>query len=323
MVKIYARANFAFKQYEISSLESISKTDIIWIDLLNPTVSDIKKISTAFGVEFPNEQERESIESSYRYWEDTEAIAINALFMISFFFAGKEKESCNESVAFIIKNGILFTLRYKDLKSFDEVQKRVLTASVEISNGYDIFLQIFDHRIELDADLIEYAAKEINKLRKDIFSTSTSKLSDDEILEKISTIQEFNLKVRESISDKRRIAIGLLKSNKIAKKQRDDLTIMIKDISSLIEFTTINLNALDNIQNLFIGQINIDQNKIIKLFTVVNVVLMPPTLIASIYGMNFEILPELKWEYGYLYSLILMALSSIVPFVYFKRKGWF
>ncbi|MCI4399902.1 MAG: magnesium and cobalt transport protein CorA, partial [Campylobacteraceae bacterium] len=217
---------------------------------------------------------------------------------------------------------ILFTLRYRELKSFSEMHKRLLKTTLKLNDGYDIFMQIFELRVEADADLIEYAAKEINKLRKDIFSSSQT-VSDDEVLERISTIQEFNLKVRESISDKRRITIGLLKSDKMSQKHKEDLRIMVKDIGSLIEYTTINLNALDNIQNLFIGQINIDQNKVIKLFTVVNVVLMPPTLIASIYGMNFKIIPELQWEYGYFYSLILMVVSSLAPLWYFKKKNWF
>lgn len=322
MINIYTKNNQVIKYTENDDIETLDAASILWIDLLNPSTAEISKISDGFEVEFPTRQERESIESSSRYWEDSDSISINALFFVSFFFADKAKDHCNESVAFIIKNEILFTMRYKELKSFNETQRRLLRANSDMGSGYDIFMHIFDNRIEADAALIEYAAKEINKLRKDIFSPN-SKMSDDEILERISTIQEFNLKIRETISDKRRITIGLLKSGKISKKHRDDLTIMIKDIASLIEFTTINLNALDNIQNLFIGQINIDQNKIIKLFTVVNVVLMPPTLIASVYGMNFKVIPELQWEYGYFYSLAVMALSAVIPFVYFKKKNWF
>lgn len=319
MTNIYTKTNNKLVINHLEELQHIDKKSILWIDLLNPPADEIIKISGEFDVEFPTKQERESIETSSRYWEDGDCISINVFFFISFFFL---KEHSNEAVAFILKDDILFTLRYTELKTFSEVQRRFARSASDIMNGYDVFMQIFDSRVEADASLIEYAAKEINKLRKDIFSPH-SKLSDDEILEKISTIQEFNLKVRETISDKRRITIGLLKSTKISKKHRDDLTIMVKDIGSLIEFTTINLNALDNIQNLFIGQVNIDQNKIIKLFTVVNVVLMPPTLIASIYGMNFKIIPELQWEYGYVYSLMLMVISAAVPFIYFKKKNWF
>jgi magnesium transporter len=103
---------------------------------------------------------------------------------------------------------------------------------------------------------------------------------------------------------------------------KNAISIMAKDINSLIESTTINMNALDNIQNLFLGQINIEQNKIIKLFAVVNVALMPPTLIASVYGMNFKFMPELEWHMGYPLSIAAMILSAILPLWYFKKKNW-
>jgi magnesium transporter len=200
------------------------------------------------------------------------------------------------------------------------MEKRLLKTRLDLNDGYDVFMQIFDLRIEADADLIEYAAKEINDLREKMFA-SGSGMDDDAILKKISMIQTFNLRIRETISDKRRITVGLLKSNKML-AHKNALSIMAKDINSLIEFTTINLNALDNIQNLFLGQINIEQNKIIKLFAVVNVALMPPTLLASVYGMNFKFMPELEWHMGYPLSVVAMILSAVLPLWYFKKKKW-
>jgi magnesium transporter len=320
MTNLYIKSDKIFILKPFSDLITLDTTSIVWIDLLNPTEEELSIVSERFSVEFPTQQERESIESSSRYWEDSTSISINAFFLVSFFFSDRDREHCNESVSFIIQDGILFSLRYKELKSFSDMEKRLLKTKLDLNDGYDVFMQIFDLRIEADADLIEYAAKEINSLREEMFA-SASGMDDDAILKKISTIQTFNLRIRETISDKRRISVGLLKSNKML-AHKNALSIMAKDINSLIEFTTINLNALDNLQNLFLGQINIDQNKIIKLFAVVNVALMPPTLIASVYGMNFKFIPELSWEMGYPYSVALMILSALLPLWYFKKKKW-
>lgn len=321
MTNLYIKSDKVFLLKPFSDLFTLDTVSIVWIDLLNPTDEELSIVSERFRIEFPTQQERESIESSSRYWEDSTSISINAFFLVSFFFSDRDREHCNESVSFIIKDGILFTLRYKELKSFSDMEKRLLKTRLELNDGYDVFMQIFDLRIEADADLIEYAAKEINSLREDMFA-SASGMNDDAILKKISTIQTFNLRIRETISDKRRITVGLLKSNKMTTVHKHALSIMAKDINSLIEFTTINLNALDNIQNLFLGQINIEQNRVIKLFAVVNVALMPPTLIASIYGMNFQFMPELTWKMGYPLSVILMISSALVPLWYFKKKKW-
>ena len=319
MTNLYIKSDKVFILKPFSDLITLDTTSIVWIDLLNPTEEELYIVSKRFSVDFPTQQERESIESSSRYWEDSTSISINAFFLVSFFFSDRDREHCNESVSFIIQDGILFSLRYKELKSFSDMEKRLLKTKLDLNDGYDVFMQIFDLRIEADADLIEHAAKEINLLREEMF-TSGSGMDDDAILKKISTIQTFNLRIRETISDKRRISVGLLKSNKML-AHKNALSIMAKDINSLIEFTTINLNALDNLQNLFLGQINIDQNKIIKLFAVVNVALMPPTLIASVYGMNFKFIPELSWSMGYPYSIVLMILSALLPLWYLDRKS--
>jgi magnesium transporter len=130
------------------------------------------------------------------------------------------------------------------------------------------------------------------------------------------------MKIRENITDKQRILSSLLKSQNYKNELKSELQVMIKDVRSLVEYTQFNFERLEYLQNIFLGVLSIEQNKVIKIFTIVNVVFLPPTLIASIYGMNFDILPELHWEYGYLFSLGLMILSSITPIYIFKKKGW-
>lgn len=318
MVAIYQRTESSFETTLLSKIDDHEK--IVWIDILQPNEEEINQIEILFNIKLPTKHDREEIELSSRYWEDSRSIKINSYFFVSFFFVENAKSHYNESVSFVLQDNILFTVRDSELQTFDMLSQMLLSYPKELYTGYDVFMQIFDIRIDRDADLLEYASRESDEIRKKLLWESGS--HSVEVLRKISTLQEFTLKVRQSVFDKRRILTAMAKSPKLSKQIKEDLSIMMKDINSLIEFIAIDDNTLDNLQNLFLAQTSIEQNKIIKLFTVASVALMPPTLIASIYGMNFHFIPELSWGAGYHFSLILMALSSAIPLIYFRKKKW-
>jgi len=321
MVRFYTRDHENFTVSVLSEIAlPIDPKNVIWIDLFQPTKEEVKQIELLFKIELPSKHEREEIEISSRYWEDNRSIMINSYFFVSFFFVESAKGHYNESVSFVLQDNILFTVRDRELQTFDTIHKMLSTHPKELSSGYDIFMQIFDIRIDQDADLLEYASRESDDIRKKLlWETGGQSL---EVLRKISTLQEFTLKVRQSVFDKRRILTAMAKSPKLPQHVRHDLSIMMKDINSLVEFITINGNTLDNLQNLFLAQTNIEQNKIIKLFTVASVALMPPTLIASIYGMNFQFMPELGWNMGYPMAIVMMVIAAIIPLMYFRNRGW-
>lgn len=321
MVRFYTRDNENFTISVLSEIAlPIDTQNVIWIDMFQPTKEEIGQIELLFTIELPSKHEREEIEQSSRYWEDNRSIMINSYFFVSFFFVESAKGHYNESVSFVLQDNILFTVRDRELQTFDTIHKMVSSHPKELTSGYDIFMQIFDIRIDQDADLLEYASRESDEIRKKIlWETGGQSL---EVLRKISTLQEFTLKVRQSVFDKRRILTAMAKSPKLPTHVRHDLSIMMKDINSLVEFITMNGNILDNLQNLFLAQTNIEQNKIIKLFTVASVALMPPTLIASIYGMNFQFMPELGWSMGYPMAILMMVIAAIIPLIYFRNRGW-
>ena len=290
------------------------KNSVIWIDMLLPTIEEIRAVESMFDMEFPTKQETEEIELSSRYWEENNRIEINSYFLIN-----DNKSAFNETVSFILQGSLLISVRYKKLQSFDTFTKKLLISPREFKTGYSIFCQIIDIRIDADADTIENLSKEITKIRKHVFTDYSN--DDEEILEKISTFEDLNMKIRENLTDKQRILNSLLKSQKFV-DDKHELPIMLKDIKSLIDHTNFNFERLDYLQNIFIGVLSIEQNKVIKIFTIVNVIFLPPTLIASIYGMNFDFMPELHWEYGYLVSIGLMVLAAITPIIIFKKKGW-
>ena len=290
------------------------KNSVIWIDMLLPTIDEIRAVENLFDMKFPTKQESEEIELSSRYWEENNRIEINSYFLIN-----DNKSAFNETVSFILQGALLISVRYKKLESFNTFTKKLLISPREFKTGYSIFCQIIDIRIDADADTIENLSKEITKIRKHVFTDYSN--DDEEILEKISTFEDLNMKIRENLTDKQRILNSLLKSQKFV-DDKQELPIMLKDIKSLIEHTNFNFERLDYLQNIFIGVLSIEQNKVIKIFTIVNVIFLPPTLIASMYGMNFDFMPELHWEYGYLFSIIFMILASVTPLLIFKKKGW-
>lgn len=180
-------------------------------------------------------------------------------------------------------------------------------------------LSIFESRIDMDADLIENISKEISSISR---SLGIKKKAEEGALLRISEYQELTMLLRENIFDKQRVLSSMLRSEKFDRQEQDKQRIILKDIHSLLEHTAFNFERLEYLQDTFLGLVNIEQNKIIKIFTVASVIFMPPTLIASIYGMNFTGMPELNWSAGYPFAISLMVLSSIITLVFFRRKGW-
>lgn len=291
------------------------KDQFLWIDLLSPTPEDVRIVKSLFKTFIPSQQESQEIEISSRYWEEDRRIEINSYFLIT-----NENNHHNETVSFILQDKVLFSVRYKDLNSFHELHRKLINSPSDFRDGDDVFCKILDIRIDIDADTIESLSKDLAKIRKLVFTDYAN--DDEEILQKIASYEDLNMKMRENLTDKQRILTSILKSKKFKESLKSEVIIMLKDIKSLIEHTDFNFERLDYLQNVFLGLLGIEQNKVIKIFTIVNVIFLPPTLIASIYGMNFDFMPELHWDYGYALSLLLMVLAAIMPLIVFKRKGW-
>ncbi|MDL0080312.1 MULTISPECIES: magnesium/cobalt transporter CorA [Helicobacter] len=317
MMNVFFKQGGGVCRKDISSTDSLDlPQEVLWIDLLHPSTAEVSHIAQTYTLDIPTKEEREEIEQSARYFEDTQSITINTYFLMR----SASMDLQNETVTFILFQGILFTIRYADFKVFGEIQQSVLLSPRSFEDGYDILSKIFEVRVEQDADMLEGAAQLTKLLRKAVFDEEASDHTAQ--LAKLSNLQEFNLSVRDSLFDKRRAITALLKSYKVDPEIKKDLSIVLKDLNSLVEFTTVNLNMLDNTQSLFASRVNIEQNKIIKLFTVATMAMMPPTLVGTIYGMNFKYMPELEWEFGYPMVIIVMIVSTVIPIWYFKKKGW-
>ncbi len=314
MVNIFFKENEKLKLHQgISDFENIPRKDIVWIDLLQPSYDERIAIESYFNITLQTRQEIEEIEVSSRYFETDNLIVNNSHFLIP-----TDNEFRKEPVSFILKENILFSHRNSEMRTFTEIYRRI-DYNFKLYDAYHVFLNIFEIRIDLDADMIEAIVKDITSISGLV---THEKTFSEEILVRISKFQENTMQLRENIIDKQRVLSAILKSESFPDDLQNKIRIMIKDTGSLLDYTVFSFERLDFLQNTFLGLVNIEQNKIIKIFTVATVIFMPPTLIASIYGMNFKFLPEVGWTMGYPLALLLMILSVAVTLILFKKRKW-
>ena len=313
MIEIFYKSNGQMQMAQSEEVfKDINPSDVVWIDLFAPT-GDEKRAAEAFvGTTIQSRATAEEIESSSRFSETETAIFANTNFLIP----GPEEYSM-EAVSFIITGNILTTLRECPLRSFTDLQRRMLAFPKMYSTGFRVFVSILEQRIDLDADMIELMSKEIEQYSRKV---SLGEDINEEFLLDINQLQENTMLVRENIVDKQRIISSLLKSNKYPKSLLPKLNVMLKDISSLINHTNFGFERLEYLQNTVVGLINLEQNKIMKIFTLVSLLFMPPTLITGFYGMNVILpLTDTGWDAAIVVLLMLVSFSVIL-LIFRKRK---
>ena len=289
--------------------------DVIWIDLFSPSGEEKRAVEQFLGTTIQNRAQAEEIEISSRFSETEQAIFANTSFLIP----GPEEYN-EETVSFILTDNILTTLRECPLRSFTDLQRRLLAFPKMYHSGHIAFLSILEQRIDLDADMVELVSKEINQYNKKV---SLGEDISEEFLVDLNQLQDNTMLIRENIVDKQRVISSILKSAKYPKEYHQRLNVLLKDISSLINHTNFSFERLEYLQNTVLGIISLDQNKIMKVFTLVSLMLMPPTLIASFFGMNvrFGWIGTSCWSW--IIALVLMAISTMVIFWIFKRRNMF
>lgn len=292
-------------------LKKVDLKDLIWIDLNDVPDAIETELEQFLKIYIQEDEEIEEIEMSSRFVQTDDSVVVNAGFLLDNFTL--------EPVSFILKNGILVSVRDVELKSFTDTVKKIYANTRSFPTGYHVLVTLLETRVEYDADMIEEVTDEITSLSKTL---NTEDDLDQDILIRIKDLQEKVMVIRQNVMDKQRVVSNLLKCNLFPKELVQRMTMVIKDINSLFEYIRFGFDRLDYLQDTFLGLVNLQQNKIIKIFTVVSVIFMPPTLIASLYGMNFKYLPELNWRYGYPFSIGLMVLFSGVVLFYFRRKKW-
>ena len=326
MITIYLKQyNKIIRNADPKLFDELGYDDILWIDLLNPTIKEQKAVEGFMEISLQTKQQVEEIESTSKYSETENAIISN-----STFFVPTGDSFVVQPVSFIISNeGVLVSVRTAEFRTFREAEKRLQMSYRSFSTGYHLFISLLEVRIDYDADLVEMIAKQVAALSKDINSEDSI---DKKVIHRINALLESTMLLRENIFDRQRVLSGILRSERFPNDIYPRLQLMIKDVNSLINHADFSFQRLDYIQDAALGLINIEQNEIVKIFSVAAVIFMPATLVASIYGMNFHAMPELDWVYtfpdgttvplGYLFAIGLMILFSAGTIWFFRYKKW-
>jgi magnesium transporter len=311
-LRIFYQENNRIKiSKSLDALKKVEMKDIIWIDLNDVPDATETELEQFLKIYIQEDEEIEEIEMSSRFIQTEDSIVANTSFLPDNYQP--------EPISFILKNGILVSVRDVELKSFNETVKKIYANTKNFPSGYHVLVTLLETRVEYDADMIEDLTDQITSLSKTL---NTEDDLDQDILIRIKDMQEKVMIIRQNIMDKQRVVSNLLKSRLFPEELLQRLTMVIKDINSLFEYIRFGFDRLDYLQDTFLGLINLQQNKIIKIFTVVSVIFMPPTLIASMYGMNFKFMPELTWKFGYPFSIALMVTFAAVILLYFKKRKW-
>lgn len=311
-LRIFYKENEKIKVSKtLNTLQTIDKKDIIWIDLLDVSDKTEDLLEGFLKIDIQEDEEMEEIEMSSRYIQTDDSIVANSNFLRNDFEV--------EPVNFILKNSILVSTRSVELDSFNETVKKMFVNTRNFPTGYHVLVALMETRVEKDADMIEDTTDMITKLSSEI---NASDHVDEDVLIQIKDLQEKVTIIRQNIMDKQRVISNFLKCDFFPAELQPRLTMIIKDINSLFDYTRFGFDRLDYLQDTFLGLVNIEQNKIIKIFTVVNVIFLPPTLVASMYGMNFDFMPELHWKLGYPFAIGLMVVFTLIILLIFKLKKW-
>lgn len=303
------------KLERIDEKESLQNAN--WIDLIEPSSEERKLVAMEFNQDLATHLELEDIETSARFFEDEDGLHIHSFF----FYSDLESRANNETVAFTIHNNRLFTLREREVPAFRLYRMRSRYNSLDENNAYDILLELFDIKVEQLADKIEWLYSDLEKIGLTIMKNASQECY-DEAISKLGEIEDTAWKIRLCLMDSQRAINFLIRRSKIENEQLDNAKEVIRDIESLTSHNESLFQKINFLIQAAMGFINIEQSRIIKIFSVVSVVFLPPTLVASIYGMNFTSMPELSWRYGYLFSILLMIAVALAPYFYFKFKKW-
>ena len=309
----------------LAQCDASAPRDAVWIDMLNPTKDEEAFVEREFGLSIPTREEMAEIEVSSRLYQESGAYFFTATVLHQIDMPDPKAAT----ITFILTEGRLITVRYADPRSFALFLTRAAKGDADCDAPISIMLGLLESIIDRASDLIERLQADTEKLAQSIFDTKTGAGTQtkrfDIILKEIGRSGEITSKARESLLSLGRVLTYLMniaQQRKDSKTVRERIKTEARDVQSLADHVGYLNSRVTFMLDASLGLVSIEQNQIIKLFSVVAVVLLPPTLVASIYGMNFQFMPELAWHYGYPMALVMMVLSAVLPFLFFRHKGW-
>ncbi|SEQ04239.1 magnesium/cobalt transporter CorA [Basfia succiniciproducens] len=315
MINAFALENARLTRLDEDNLSTLNKA--IWIDLVEPTSEEREILQDGLEQSLASFLELEDIEASARFFEDEDGLHLH-----SFFYCEDEEDYADlASVAFTIRDGRLFTLRDRDLPAFRLYRMRSRYQRLDECNAYEVLLDLFETKIEQLADVIETVYSDLERLSRVILDGKQGEAFND-ALGTLTEQEDMSSKVRLCLMDTQRALSFLVRKTRLPANQLEQAREILRDIESLQPHNESLFQKVNFLMQAAMGYINIEQNRVMKFFSVVSVMFLPATLVASTYGMNFEFMPELGFKYGYPMAIGLMITAGVTPYMYFKRKGW-
>jgi magnesium transporter len=302
------------------------KGEVVWADLFDPTKEEEQAIEDWIGVGIPTREEMEEIEISSRLYTEN-----GVFFMTAILPAQADGDRPVMSpVTFVLSENRLVTIRYHEPRAFQTFPARAEKADTGCTSGETILIALLEAIVDRVADILERASREVIEISHDIFHPAEKKASKRDrgfqiVLRRIGRKEDLVSKIQDSLLTLQRLSgfLGQATMQRGSDKDvRGRVKTLARDVESLSDHAAFLSQKITFLLDATLGMINIEQNAIIKIVSVAAVVFLPPTLVASVYGMNFDVMPELKWLLGYPFALALMVLSAVLPFWYFKRRGW-
>lgn len=326
MLNVFSLSNGRLFQEEIESLEELSRFRPIWVDLEDPTPEEKRWVKQYYGLSIPDDAIDEDIEESARFYEEDNG----ELHIRSDFLVADPEQPSQVRVAFILNlmneglrsHGVLFSIHDETVPAFRLLRLRARRMPGLIADAKEVLLKLLDADAEYTADTVEGIYDELEKASRQVLDGSVKDDVASQVLATIARQEDLNGRIRRNVMDTRRAVSFLMRSKMLDAEQFEDARQILRDLDSLDSHTTFLFDKINFLMDATVGFINLNQSKIIKLFSVVSVALLPPTLVASSYGMNFKFMPELEWKFGYPLALLLMVASALLPTWYFRRRGW-
>ena len=345
MITFHPAAGPAVQCRDISLCTSLT-SDAVWIDLFEPSAEEEKAVEAGLGINVPTREEMQGIEVSNRLYEEDGALFMTAPVLVN---ADNDAPICSPITFILHSSDKLLTVRYADPLPFRTVRAQRDSNPANFASGQLVFKVLIDAIVQRLADILENVGGKLDVISSELFKPSrrtqrTLNASQSKVANKIApgatpAADYGDVLVRlgrcsDLISKARESGVGLGRLISFLGEDRKELTwsvaedlcshlrIVVVDLSSLTDHSSFLSSNINFLLDMTLGLINIEQNGIIKIVSVAAVVFLPPTLVASVYGMNFKAMPELDWHFGYPFALVLMVISAVLPYMFFKRKGW-
>ena len=324
MLSVYVPSESSLKKVDVADAVSLPE-NAVWIDLVKPTTEEDQAVERLAGIAVPTREDMQEIEISSRLYIENGARYMTATLMCH----SDTDMPRTTAVTFILAGHRLVTVRYDAPKPFALVENKLARSCMPGISGEMVLMELVDAVIDRCADILERVGADVDQVSHDIFEPESERHGHakqySQILIAIGRKGDLTSKVRESLVSVGRVVAFLsavMEGVKWSKDMREQLKTMQRDVASLTDHASYLSSKITFVLDAMLGVVNLEQNNIIKLFSVMAVVLMPPTLIASIYGMNFKMMPELEWVHGYPMALLMMLAAAVLPYFLFKWKKW-